>query len=59
MHWTGVCAGIAHAHSLQDEYYYKMEGLQSVLVDYYVRATDVHGNVKKSDIYHVWVGTNP
>uniref|UniRef100_A0A832HYW7 Carbohydrate binding module family 25 domain-containing protein n=1 Tax=Eiseniibacteriota bacterium TaxID=2212470 RepID=A0A832HYW7_UNCEI len=32
-------------------------GLDSVLVDYYVEATDVHGNVRRSPIQHVWVGS--
>jgi hypothetical protein len=28
-----------------------------VLVDYYVEAVDSAGNVAKSDIFHVYVGT--
>ena len=31
-------------------------GQNNVLIDYYVEATDTHGNVAKSDIQHVWVG---
>lgn len=33
-----------------------MTGLSGVLMDYYVTATDTLGNVKKTDIYHVYVG---
>jgi hypothetical protein len=32
-------------------------GLDSVLVDYYVEAVDALGNLRKSPIQHVWVGT--
>jgi hypothetical protein len=35
----------------------KVEGLSGVLVDYYVEAVDGRGNVAKSPIQHVWVGT--
>jgi len=31
-------------------------GLRSVLIDYYVEATDSTGNVTKSDIQHVYIG---
>lgn len=40
------------------EYSAKIMGLSSVLVDYYIEATDIHGNVTKSNIEHVWVGAN-
>ena len=30
--------------------------LSSVLIDYYVAATDSMGNIKKTDIYHVFIG---
>lgn len=38
--------------------YYEGEisGLNDVLVDYYVEATDDKGNISKSTIKHVWVG---
>jgi len=29
--------------------------MKSVLLDYFVTATDNRGNVKKTDIYHVFV----
>jgi len=32
-------------------------GLSNALVDYYVEATDSHGNASRSPIQHVWVGT--
>jgi hypothetical protein len=32
-------------------------GQQDVLIDYYVEATDGRGNVTRSDIQHVWVGS--
>ena len=30
-------------------------GMKSVLIDYYVAATDILGNTKKTDIFHVYV----
>ncbi len=41
---------------IADQYYYKLVGLRSVLVGYYIEATDALGNVKRSPIQHVWVG---
>ncbi len=41
---------------IADQYYARLDGLRSVLVDYYVEATDSKGNVTKSPIQHVWVG---
>lgn len=41
---------------IADEYWVKVEGLASVLVDYYVEATDGVGQVTRSDIQHVWIG---
>lgn len=35
----------------------KIAGQNNVLIDYYVEATDTKGNVSRSDIAHVWVGT--
>ena len=34
-----------------------IEGLENVLVDYYVEAVDSNGNVTRSDIQHVYVGS--
>lgn len=42
---------------IADEYWFKVTGLKDVLVDYYVTAIDTRGNTKKTDIYHVYVGT--
>lgn len=39
-----------------DEYSAKITGLKNVLVDYYVEAEDMKGNVAKSMILHVYVG---
>jgi len=30
--------------------------LKDVLIDYYIDANDTVGNLKKTDIYHVYVG---
>jgi hypothetical protein len=43
---------------IADEYYAYVTGYTNVLLDYFITATDTKGNVKKSDIYHVWVGNN-
>lgn len=46
-----------------DEYSATIAGLKNKMVDYYVEAIDTKGNVRKSDIFHTWVGngdaTNP
>ncbi len=42
--------------AIASQYYAKIEGLSEVLVDYYVCAVDVHGNITKTDIQHVYVG---
>ena len=47
---------------IADQYYYHMTDAEitdegGVLVDYYVKASDIFGNTKKTDIYHTWVGT--
>jgi hypothetical protein len=42
---------------IADEYYAYVTGLSEVLVDYYVEAEDSVGNIKRSPIQHVWVGT--
>ncbi len=36
--------------------YDKVTGISNTFVDYYVSASDSHGNVYKSPIQHVWVG---
>lgn len=35
----------------------QVTGLKDVLIDYYVSATDGRGNTKKTDIYHVYIGS--
>jgi hypothetical protein len=40
------------------EYTAAINGLNNVMVDYYVEAVDNLGNTAKSPIQHVWVGTN-
>ncbi len=42
---------------IADEYWAKVSGYENVLIDYYVEAVDVKGNVKRSPIQHVWVGS--
>ena len=37
-------------------YWAKIEGVKNKLVDYYVEAVDKNGNVRKSPIFHCWVG---
>ncbi|AXJ01992.1 Por secretion system C-terminal sorting domain-containing protein [Cyclonatronum proteinivorum] len=39
-----------------EEFRATITGLSEVMVDYYVEAADVHGNVSRSLIQHVWVG---
>lgn len=42
-----------------EEFRAEIAGLEEVMVDYYVEATDEHGNVSRSIIQHVWVGSSP
>ena len=35
----------------------QVTGLKDVLIDYYVSASDKLGNTKKTDIYHVYIGS--
>ena len=42
--------------AIADLYHATLTGIEEQLVDYYVEITDVHGNVHKSDIQHVYVG---
>ena len=41
---------------MADYYYTKITGISNAFVDYYVSATDAHGNNYKSPIQHVYVG---
>ena len=41
---------------MADYYYAKVSGISNAFVDYYVSATDAHGNTYHSPIQHVWVG---
>lgn len=41
---------------IADYYYAKVTGISNAFVDYYVSATDAHGNTYKSPIQHVYVG---
>ena len=39
-----------------NQYCFQVMGLLDVLIDYYVAAVDNLGNVKKTDIYHAYIG---
>jgi len=39
-----------------DYYYTYVTGISNAFVDYYISATDSHGNVNNTPIQHVWVG---
>jgi len=39
-----------------DKYSAEITDMENVLIDYYVEAIDVNGNIAKSPIQHVWVG---
>jgi len=41
---------------IADYYYSKVTGISNAYCDYYVSATDAHGNTYKSPIQHVYVG---
>ncbi len=41
---------------IADQYWVKVTGLNSVLIDYYVEATDNKGSTSKSPIYHTYIG---
>ena len=43
---------------IADEYYCQVTGYNNVLLDYYIEATDGRGNLRRTDIQHVFVGTN-
>jgi len=65
--WTSVAmsiapmpappAGILAATYRAERYAATIAGQQNALVDYYIEATDNAGNIKKTDIMHVWVGS--
>lgn len=42
---------------IANEYYAQVSGLSDTLVDYYIEASDIYGNVFKTPIQHVYVGT--
>ncbi|NVO21591.1 MAG: hypothetical protein HXX13_17955 [Bacteroidetes bacterium] len=43
---------------IANEYYAQISGLTEKLVDYYVEVTDTKGNIAKTPIQHVYVGTS-
>eukprot|EP00358_Blepharisma_japonicum_P001961 CAMPEP_0202946752 /NCGR_PEP_ID=MMETSP1395-20130829/10167_1 /ASSEMBLY_ACC=CAM_ASM_000871 /TAXON_ID=5961 /ORGANISM="Blepharisma japonicum, Strain Stock R1072" /LENGTH=623 /DNA_ID=CAMNT_0049647541 /DNA_START=168 /DNA_END=2039 /DNA_ORIENTATION=+ len=58
--WSGSCFGNLQEVPIviADEYWVYVQGYQNVLLDYYIEAEDSHGHIKRSDIFHVWVGNN-
>jgi hypothetical protein len=42
--------------AIAEEFYAHLKGFRRVLLDYYVRSCDVHGNCANTDIHHVYVG---
>ncbi len=52
----GVDLTVLPAH-IADEYWLALSGYSGVLLDYCVEAEDLQGNVKRSPIQHVYVGT--
>ncbi len=49
-------SGILAATYRAERYAATIAGQQNVLIDYYVEASDANGNIKRTDISHVWVG---
>lgn len=45
--------------AIADHYWAKVTGFKNVLLDYYIEAIDRAGNITKTDIQHVWVGSGP
>jgi len=43
--------------AIADEYWYHLTGYNNQLLDYYIEARDAYGNLKKTDIQHVYVGS--
>ncbi|MCP4549939.1 MAG: hypothetical protein GY835_26070 [bacterium] len=52
---SGVDFSVLPDH-IADRYWAHLTGYSEVLLDYYIEAEDVLGNVKRSPIQHVWVG---
>lgn len=52
----GVDLTVLPAH-IADQYWLELSGYSDVLLDYYVEAEDSLGNIKRSPIQHVHVGT--
>lgn len=42
---------------IADQYWLQLTGYSDVLLDYYIEAEDAQGNVKRTPIQHVYVGT--
>lgn len=42
---------------IADQYWLKLTGYSDVLLDYYAEAEDAQGNIKRTPIQHVYVGT--
>lgn len=49
-------AGILTATHRAERYRATIAGQQDVLIDYYIEAVDSLGNIRRTDIQHVWVG---
>jgi len=41
-----------------EKYEAEIKNLSEVLIDYYVRAEDIYGNITRSPIRHVWIGSS-
>ncbi|MGD9546024.1 MAG: hypothetical protein AB7V45_00625 [Candidatus Krumholzibacteriia bacterium] len=52
----GVDLTVLPVH-IADQYWLELSGYSDVLLDYYVEAEDAQGNVKRTPIQHVYVGT--
>ncbi len=52
----GVDLTVLPTH-IANQYWLELSGYSDVLLDYYVEAEDSHGNIKRSPIQHVYVGT--
>jgi hypothetical protein len=42
---------------IADQYWLRLAGYSDVLLDYYIEAEDAQGNIKRTPIQHVYVGT--
>lgn len=54
---AGIDLTVLPTH-IADEYWLQLSGYSDVLLDYYIEAEDTHGNIKRTPIQHVYVGTN-